>query len=240
MTGLAVAITTTTPVPLKTLRKIPGGLAAAIHRCLAKKPEERFSTIAELCAALAPFASNRAGGSLERIRSRRWSAPESVPPPPRAAEAPRSSHARTVAEAKAESSGASGSGEAILTVFLLAALGAVLLVAWLWANGRIKPSEPAAATETIDAVIESAVATPHVAPSSVSPATSAGSAAPAPSSSGPKPASTLPGKKRLPGERSPYGARYDYTPSYERPDNPYNADPPARDLTGEEMDDGAE
>lgn len=48
---------TTDPTPIQKLRpEIPEGLAAALHKALAKKPAERFATADEFAAALAPFA----------------------------------------------------------------------------------------------------------------------------------------------------------------------------------------
>ncbi len=46
---------------------VPKLLSDAIGRCLAKDPNQRFSSIAELAGALAPFGSFRAAASLKRI-----------------------------------------------------------------------------------------------------------------------------------------------------------------------------
>ena len=46
---------------------LPEGLCAAIDRCLQKDPNQRFSSIAQLAGALAPFGSSRAAASLRRI-----------------------------------------------------------------------------------------------------------------------------------------------------------------------------
>jgi serine/threonine protein kinase len=61
------------PVPLEVLPShgVPAALAAIVHRCLAKKPEERFQTAAELESALA-LAGNR-----------EIPPPEAPPEPPR-------------------------------------------------------------------------------------------------------------------------------------------------------------
>jgi eukaryotic-like serine/threonine-protein kinase len=48
---------------------VPRALSSVIDRCLSKDPAERFSTVAELAAALAPFAPPRALLSIERIAS---------------------------------------------------------------------------------------------------------------------------------------------------------------------------
>ncbi len=63
-------ITCFSAVPLASLRRdVPPGLATVIERCLAKAPEARFQTVAELASALAPFAPPRAVVCLERIAS---------------------------------------------------------------------------------------------------------------------------------------------------------------------------
>jgi serine/threonine-protein kinase len=49
-------------------RDVPAGLQVAVLRCLAKNRDERFSSVAELARALAPFAPPRAAISVERIR----------------------------------------------------------------------------------------------------------------------------------------------------------------------------
>lgn len=61
----------------------PGELDHAVLRCLAKNRSIRYGTMGELVAALSPFASSEASGSVERVmRLTRHSAP------PRAAAAP--------------------------------------------------------------------------------------------------------------------------------------------------------
>ena len=47
--------------------ELPEPLCDAIERCLKKPPNQRFSSIAELAVALAPFGSPRAAASLKRI-----------------------------------------------------------------------------------------------------------------------------------------------------------------------------
>ena len=66
-------------VPLDRRRPdVPPSLAAVIERCLAKEPEDRFQTVAELACALAPFAPPRALVHIERIVSLARGAPLAV------------------------------------------------------------------------------------------------------------------------------------------------------------------
>lgn len=53
---------------LGALRAVPHDLAAVIQRCLAVEPDQRFSSVAELCFAIAPFAGARAWDRAERAR----------------------------------------------------------------------------------------------------------------------------------------------------------------------------
>jgi serine/threonine protein kinase len=73
----------------KSLRDVwpqcPEALAAVVRRCLRRDPLERFATVAELAAALAPFASPAGRASVDRIaRITRFagSRPSSLAPPP--------------------------------------------------------------------------------------------------------------------------------------------------------------
>ena len=50
------------PVPIRQRRgDIPADLAAAIHRALARRPEDRFADVAALRQALVPFATGELG-----------------------------------------------------------------------------------------------------------------------------------------------------------------------------------
>jgi serine/threonine protein kinase len=61
---LFMTICESPPPPLCTLRPdVPEALAAVVARALAKRPEDRFQTSAELKAALAPFANSDAASS---------------------------------------------------------------------------------------------------------------------------------------------------------------------------------
>jgi len=53
--------------PLRELRPdLPAELIAVVERCLAKTPDQRYQTAAELAVALLPFAPKRARGAVER------------------------------------------------------------------------------------------------------------------------------------------------------------------------------
>ncbi|MEZ4295402.1 MAG: protein kinase [Polyangiaceae bacterium] len=65
---LCAEVLTGTPTPLRTLRPdIADPLAAAIERAYARDRDQRYQTIAELAAGLAPFAPARSQTSLDRI-----------------------------------------------------------------------------------------------------------------------------------------------------------------------------
>jgi serine/threonine-protein kinase len=60
------AILENEPVPPRALRgALPQGLSDVVLRCLRRKPEERFQTVEELAAALAPFASTTIDTSMD-------------------------------------------------------------------------------------------------------------------------------------------------------------------------------
>jgi serine/threonine-protein kinase len=69
VTDLAIRVATEPPPPVSRHRAdIPAGLEKAILRCLEKTRVSRFQNVAELAAAIAPFGSRHAHGSLERIQ----------------------------------------------------------------------------------------------------------------------------------------------------------------------------
>ena len=59
---------------------LPRGLDAVVHRCLAKAPAQRFATVADLAAALAPFAGDARAAAMIVERAARTLA-RSLPPP---------------------------------------------------------------------------------------------------------------------------------------------------------------
>jgi serine/threonine-protein kinase len=63
------------PTPLRQHRPdLPPGLGAVIEQCLEKDRTRRFPDVAALAAALAPFATARAAGYVERVASVQHSA----------------------------------------------------------------------------------------------------------------------------------------------------------------------
>jgi len=57
MPQLCARVLNEDPRPLSSLMAVPCGLEAAVMRCLARDPAERFARVEDLAAALAPFAT---------------------------------------------------------------------------------------------------------------------------------------------------------------------------------------
>ncbi len=70
--------------PIASLRPdVPAGLVALVDRCLAFKASERCASVAELAAAIAPFAApedRRSVAAIARVLGERVSIPEAAPP----------------------------------------------------------------------------------------------------------------------------------------------------------------
>ncbi len=65
---LVAAIFQAQPTPMRSLRpEVPEALEGAVLRCLAKSVDQRYASVAELAAALAPFASRLGRHSAERV-----------------------------------------------------------------------------------------------------------------------------------------------------------------------------
>jgi serine/threonine protein kinase len=71
-TEILFKIFTTDPEPIQSLRPdLPEGLAATIHRALARDPNQRFSSASEMAEALVPYADDRSGNVIARLRGGR-------------------------------------------------------------------------------------------------------------------------------------------------------------------------
>jgi serine/threonine-protein kinase len=78
---LCAKIYTSAPEPLSELRpEVPEGLAQVIERCIAREPEGRYATVAELVQALAPYARDDTRTAVATIL--RQHAPDLALPPP--------------------------------------------------------------------------------------------------------------------------------------------------------------
>jgi tRNA A-37 threonylcarbamoyl transferase component Bud32 len=85
----------TPPDPLEAVAPVPAGVAAAVMRCLAKRPEDRFQTTDELLAALRPTVRFASSPSLPALAAEESEVSHttsravavSAPPPPPPAEA---------------------------------------------------------------------------------------------------------------------------------------------------------
>lgn len=65
---LCAEVLTGTPTPIRAMRaEVPEGLGAALEKAYARDRDQRYQTIAELAAGLAPFAPPRSQTSLDRI-----------------------------------------------------------------------------------------------------------------------------------------------------------------------------
>ena len=85
--ALGVLIATVPPTALSALRSdVPPELASIVSRCLAKRREDRFATVAELAEALRPLAPSRSRMPIDRaaaiLREARISGNRVALPPP--------------------------------------------------------------------------------------------------------------------------------------------------------------
>ena len=77
---VAVVLMEPTPEIRKERSDVPEGLVYAINRCLAKRREDRFSSISELVGALAPFGSGAVEGMAERVSRVAQGSARALPP----------------------------------------------------------------------------------------------------------------------------------------------------------------
>jgi serine/threonine-protein kinase len=69
VTELVAVVLTEHEPPVQSVRPdVPDALAAIIARCLAKKPDERFATVADLVSALEPYGTGSIASFSDRVR----------------------------------------------------------------------------------------------------------------------------------------------------------------------------
>jgi len=182
--GLAVMVATVEHRPMQSLRpELDPGLDAVVARCLAKQREDRFENVAELAAALAPFAPERSRASIAsaaRILGVQLPTATDNPRLRRASSPVLDAQAAAAAVSAGSTSGTRGKRSRFaLGAGALLAIAAAAGGALLW-NSRRSGPEP---------VVESAI---PLASEPASPAAAANSANPAPIPEPPRPvASTV-------------------------------------------------
>jgi serine/threonine-protein kinase len=199
---IASEIFNATPEPLESVRPdVPEGLGAVVLKCLAKRPADRYPTVRELAAALAPFtpagaaAAERVarilGGSLVPPASPLADtvpAKSSVPPPGRITPPAASTSTAPNIVGAQSGGGTTGPGRG---VYAVATVGVVVAVGLAFTLGRTQ-EEKHAATVAASAIAPptptappSAIPTPSATPTSTpadssAPSTSASHAPPRP------------------------------------------------------------
>ncbi len=190
-TALCAMIAMDPPIPLRAKRPdAPPELEAIILRCLHKDPNGRFRDVAELAAALSPFASERGRAYVERIASvvRAAPAPLASAPPMHAGTTAGTTGGGLAAMRISHAPASSGypnvpttqhtwqqTGEAprrssVLPALLGVGVGLVVLVGIAGAAGyffykkRIEETPTAATTASQANASPGAIATPDVAP----------------------------------------------------------------------------
>lgn len=217
MAQLCTRILTDTPTPLSEYRQdVPAGFEAVIHKCLQRERDARYTNVAELALALAPFAPARARMYIERIARIMNVDLTSLGQDPSDLQAtmPLSSKSVTALVGLPAAGSTSQTGVVIPTAsvtaqavsstkpqnakpFLLAAAFVAVIpsvfLATRWMDST--PTNSSAATSVPSAVVAapSPTSAPSEAPTTSAPATSTSSSTPA--SAPDKPASTTPATK---------------------------------------------
>jgi serine/threonine-protein kinase len=81
MPQLCARVLNEDPRPLSALVPVPAGLEAAVMRCLARDPTQRFARVEQLAAALAPFATPAPAATIVMRRPLASPMPMRMPPP---------------------------------------------------------------------------------------------------------------------------------------------------------------
>ena len=70
VTELVLVVVTEQEPPIRSLRgEVPDALAMIVHRCLMKRPEDRFQSVVELVQALEPYADGVQATATDRVRA---------------------------------------------------------------------------------------------------------------------------------------------------------------------------
>ncbi len=199
--GQVLAAIVEAEVPALNRRDVPASFEAVLLRCMARKPEQRFASAAELAEALRPFASPMALASIQRLCE--------THPAPAAIQAAASGLARTHAlspapaeqpqPAQTGASWAPSTESEVSTrptgsparVLVAVSVGAVLVLggAAFLVFGRHGPQPPPASATSGGTSSAPAIAAP-LAAEPVPPPASALAATPAPSASADSPTAT--------------------------------------------------
>jgi eukaryotic-like serine/threonine-protein kinase len=141
VTELAIRVAMEAPPPVTSFRpEVPAELEQAILKCLEKQRENRFQNVAELAAAIAPFGTRHAKGSLERIQGTLQIARPPTDPPPRPGVSPAAS---TQGVWNTTGSGTKGRSKAVIGVAVLAAIAALAFGGFLALRKAPVPVAPA-------------------------------------------------------------------------------------------------
>jgi eukaryotic-like serine/threonine-protein kinase len=191
VTELAIRVAMEAPPPVTSFRpEVPAGLEQAILKCLEKQREQRFQNVAELAAAIAPFGTRHAKGSLERIQGTLQIARPPTDPPPGPGVSPVAS---TQGVWNTTGSGTRGKSKALVGAAVVVGVAALAVGAFLGLRKGptpVAPASTASAAASISAMPSASVAPPAAssavalapeAQASVSASATAAASQPAPS-----------------------------------------------------------
>jgi eukaryotic-like serine/threonine-protein kinase len=187
--AVAAAVAADEPAPPRDLRpELPAAFEDALTRCLAKRPDARFDSVAALARALAPFASERGRLAAARIDAMHGDPPMASPEASshagaRALPPPGDANTETVATAVVDTAPARTHGvshKRAVRFGALISIGAatIAFVAFLGLDSTRRSSPPASPPSAASAPVEavSAGAPPSPLSSSVSSVSSVSSA----------------------------------------------------------------
>ena len=200
--------------PPRSLRELrpdaPPGLEAVIFRCLEKNRDARFSSVAELAAALAPFGSAQAQRSAERIARVLGGVPSG------AYSAQSSTLPRTGGATDGNFGASSQPKKSRSALFIALPLVVLVLGAGAFfalhkrgpeASASAEPPLSAQAVPPVPVVVAPAVPAVTVSAPSIAPAPSVAPAETAPAESAPAPSVARASKAKLAAKPKPAGAK---------------------------------